>query len=716
MPISDILPPLIPAILPPPIADILLLSIVCVATMAIGGLLISRCAVLQEGSLLFQRRIADRRVACGLFCGTLLLYALTLPGITTTLDEDTHAVTRALARQQTFVIDDFSRSFHDASRAGDHFYGHKNPATSVLAVPFYVAGEWIGAKCRNTLIRPPNGQLLGPLRLFEKPAPQCVRLMRTFPVKRSYRASRAKITFHATAARPDNLTLLQVRWLGVEPGSYDAFDGDGNRVDTLVEGNGVWSRGDTRTAWPAKPGGIATPFSLELVSRDETPLYFGGIELVYSGLFPEMFATDCRIELDGRIPTVPENESTVDFCLNTLSVREGQRRIASLLSAFCGALSVVFVYLVARRLDSRAGPAALGALLLAVASLHWRYSIVLYNHAVLTLAVLGALHGTFAGRQDPERRAFWACVTSAWAGLGVLTDTVFALPLLVIGIAWTHTVAARPHGRASVLRNLLIPVGLACLLLGLYQTFCFGAPWQFPNRYAFDHEWLRSFSTAFDTPLLEGLRTLLFERGRLVETGVPEGFVADPSRYSGLFAAEPVLLLGLLGLAGAYRRRRYEVLTLLFIFTSTLLLMAKFRTPWGGGDEDTRYLVHVTPTLYIAVALWWNTVWARSTGGGMSDCTPMGCGKPRSPSVHILFWTVGLVIAFLGLRWNWMHLGEGLGRWNAVWPTGLEVLPAIPKPLSPEALWIVTPVIVLTLYWMVRTTGLDIGWRVGKKT
>ena len=654
--------------------------------LALSAAVVLRLKPIGPGPRAARRRV-DRRVAAGLFSGALLAYSLTLPGITATLDEDLAALTRSLARAGTFVIDDYSRGFHDASRYEDHFYAHKTPGTSILAIPFYLAGEYWGSHRDNDAVLVRGSRF----HLRADYYPQRVVMLFDDPI-----AGDVRIIIHDTAANPENLTLTGVRCINPSAGAYPASDEQGTTINVLVDGP-HWASRESMLAWPAEPGGIGLPLTLELGSGAHGTAR--GLMFTYSGLFPEMVAT----------------EWTVDSCLSSAAARrtrvhcwswiEGQRRIMGLGSAVCAALAVVCVYLLSRRLDVRPGPAALGAVLVAIASLHWRYAGTLYNHAPLTLAVMGLLHTTISGRQDAENRHTWALCSGACGGLGLLTDTVFAIPLAAALLAWVHTIVTRPASRWMILRNLSAPLIVACVLLGLYQALCFGSPWRMANQYSFDHEWLRSFSTAFDHSLWKGMLLLLYGMGRAAPSDIPEGFVVNPADYRGLLVSEPIVILAVVGLVLCYRRRKYEVLLLGGAFLSTLVLMAKFHTPWGGGDEDTRYLVHVTPALYVGVALWWEHVWSRADESVLSRRK-----NERPMAMHAALWIVGILTAFHGLRQTWDHLGEGLGRWENTWKTGFDILPSIPKPTGYEALWLAAPIIGLVLFqvwWTTRETPID---------
>lgn len=119
----------------------------------------------------------------------------------------------------------------------------------------------------------------------------------------------------------------------------------------------------------------------------------------------------------------------------------------NLLSAFCAALSVGFVYLCALRLTKNPGPAVLGAGALAVSHTFWLHAVraEVYSLHVLLLsvAVLLALRWV----EDPRRKAFlgWACFL---VGVGV-SNHLMMLTLLPALIFLVVAVDAPSRWRAG---------------------------------------------------------------------------------------------------------------------------------------------------------------------------------------------------------------------------------------------------------------------------
>jgi hypothetical protein len=123
------------------------------------------------------------------------------------------------------------------------------------------------------------------------------------------------------------------------------------------------------------------------------------------------------------------------------------------------------------------------------------------------------------------------------------------------------------------------------LLLAGYDWLAFGRPWRTSYTYQYYFGWSHSLATTYVTPPLTGLRWLLL----------------GPS---GLFVITPALLLALWGLVLLARRSPAQALLLLGVVLTILLPTAAHRTYYGGGSQDTRYLLAIVPALYAPLGVW----------------------------------------------------------------------------------------------------------------
>ncbi|MCL4234917.1 MAG: hypothetical protein KJ042_10395, partial [Deltaproteobacteria bacterium] len=222
--------------------------------------------------------------------------------------------------------------------------------------------------------------------------------------------------------------------------------------------------------------------------------------------------------------------------------------------------------------------------------------------------VLIALWGALRVREN-SRDAAALAVCALASGLLPLFDysAVLVAPIPVL-LAWTGWRAAREN-RALAWPLALLVVGP--ILLGAYNTACFGAPWVTSYARSVQHEWARTFAGTFSGSVVEGLRFLLFNLGPIPEsvvarTGFPPAFLAHyrAANFTGLLFVAPILFLSFPGLAlGLARRETRPIFTaLIAVVLPTVLLMSAHRTLFGGERFSPRYVYHVTPVLFVASA------------------------------------------------------------------------------------------------------------------
>ncbi len=256
------------------------------------------------------------------------------------------------------------------------------------------------------------------------------------------------------------------------------------------------------------------------------------------------------------------------------------------------ALATALLFLGARRFGLGPGAAVLTALLYALGTVAAKYGAGLFTHGVSGALVLaGVLLALEAPRRGFRAGLAAGLVIGTWPGSEYATLALVPVALLV---PW---LAARPYDLAWRRSALGALVGLlpGALLLGLYNTLHFGAPWLSAHSFNVQFEWTRTPAGAFGGDWGQGLSGLLFgleNRGLLVST--------------------PLLALVPVGLFALGRRRGAAALTLGLVAFGYLLLMAKHRTFWGGGSQDTRYLLPVLPIFALLTGLGAAWLWERA--------------------------------------------------------------------------------------------------------
>jgi len=229
---------------------------------------------------------------------------------------------------------------------------------------------------------------------------------------------------------------------------------------------------------------------------------------------------------------------------------------------------------------------AASALSLGLGTLMLPFSTMLFDHVEAAALLLAAFALLFAAREaGPDRSAALRRVLAAGvvAGAAVVVNYLAVVLVALLGIYALATL--RPRLRVA---GAFVLGGIpAVLLLAAYHTACFGSPLAIANTFQ-----NRMFTG-------EGLMLGVF--------GVPRPAILFElllGTRRGLLLTSPVLLLGMLGLAGALRegRRRAEALLALSCFLALWLANASFREWHAGFSIGPRYLIPALPLLALPAA------------------------------------------------------------------------------------------------------------------
>lgn len=264
---------------------------------------------------------------------------------------------------------------------------------------------------------------------------------------------------------------------------------------------------------------------------------------------------------------------------------------ALLLPVFTGAATVALVYGLLRCLDIRR-PAALAAVVLfALGTTHWKYSTVLFSHALSGFLVVLSVYVTLLLAEREIGGWLWYALLGFALGAAVVVEYSNALLLPLVGLFWLWRSWPRAVRRPlttvlPALAGALPPLAF----LAWYNTVNFGRPWTLSYAYAVNYPWAGQFSSTFSFPLLPGLWALLWG-------GEGGGWCGGPCLNDGLFHLSPVWWLALPGLVIFLRRRQAAFVLLIGTFAIYLLLFARHHTAHGF-TGDGRYL---TPFLGLLV-------------------------------------------------------------------------------------------------------------------
>jgi hypothetical protein len=305
-----------------------------------------------------------------------------------------------------------------------------------------------------------------------------------------------------------------------------------------------------------------------------------------------------------------------------------------LLPVLAGAGTAVVLYAL-MRLFALSRPAAVTAVFMfGLGTVHWKYSSVLFSHALSSFLVIITLFLVvhIARRGDRSLAAYG--LTGLLLGFAVLTE--YSNTLLVLILLVYLILASRPLEWRLVMPSLAILAlgGLVSLLfLAYYNSTNFGSPWRLSYSFAINYPWAGSFATTFNFPLFSGLKGLLVG-------GTGDGWCDGPCPNQGLFLLSPVLLLALPGWYLFYRGARRECLLAAVLFLTYLLLFARHRT-FHGFTADGRYL---TPFLgLLALPLAYTMQWIY--------------GLRARPWLRAVLLTAAFVLFFISIRNMFLHIG-----------------------------------------------------------
>jgi hypothetical protein len=265
-----------------------------------------------------------------------------------------------------------------------------------------------------------------------------------------------------------------------------------------------------------------------------------------------------------------------------------------LLPVLAGAATAVLLYWFMRRLQLSAAAALLAALIFGLGTLHWKYSTVLFSHAlsgllVVAVVVITVQYSLFSNRYSVSG---WRYVGLGFLlGLAVLVEYSNGLLVALVGIfiLWAELVAGLDNGVFAPRRFLAVFGGLAlggllpALFLGYYNQTNFGSPFILSYAYAINYPWAGEFGATFNFPLGSGLQAMLW-------WGEGAGWCNGPCFNQGLLLLSPVLLLALPGLYWYGRSAPQAALFTTGVFLIYLFLFARHHT-FHGFTADGRYLM-----------------------------------------------------------------------------------------------------------------------------
>jgi 4-amino-4-deoxy-L-arabinose transferase-like glycosyltransferase len=256
-----------------------------------------------------------------------------------------------------------------------------------------------------------------------------------------------------------------------------------------------------------------------------------------------------------------------------------------LLPVLAGAATAALLYGLLRYLDVGRAAALTAVVFFALGTTHWKYSTVLYSHALSGFLVVLAVALALLLAERELAGWSWYALLGFALGAAVVVEYSNALLLPLVGLFWLWRSWPRAVRRPlTTALPALLAAAIPLAFLAWYNTVNFGRPWTLSYAYAVNYPWAGAFATTFSFPLPAGLRALLW-------WGEGGGWCGGPPCINqGLLLLSPLWWLALPGLVVFLRRRQAAFVLMTGLFLVYLLLFSRHHTAHGF-TADGRYLV-----------------------------------------------------------------------------------------------------------------------------
>jgi hypothetical protein len=293
------------------------------------------------------------------------------------------------------------------------------------------------------------------------------------------------------------------------------------------------------------------------------------------------------------------------------------------LFAFCCHLSpslmmagvCALFFVLCRRRGASACWALFATLTLGLCTLVWIYARATYSEALQTIAMLWLVERTLTNAERPSVAGVaWLAVA---AGVLCNSKLVYVL-ILPFVVAYLLVERRRAGDLASFLR--MTPSALA-----IFGAFAALALWH--NHLKTGSLWQSGYAIkdgVFSGDLISGVYGFLLSSGKSV------------------FLYSPPVILGVLGISTAYRRRQSETLFLLSIIVVNVLFNAKFRHWHADYCWGPRHLTAITPLIMLFLFPW------------LPEALQRGRVALRRFAVAAVL-ALGLGVQWLGSTFYWDH-------------------------------------------------------------
>lgn len=246
------------------------------------------------------------------------------------------------------------------------------------------------------------------------------------------------------------------------------------------------------------------------------------------------------------------------------------------------------------------------------------YTGLFYAHqlvASLLVIAIAAVHAAARG----GARAF---VFGAGAALGVVTIAEYPCAVLAAGAAVYAARVLGPRRCVPLVLGAVVPA----VVLGIYNTACFGAPWRLGYG--------TLATPAFAEAMAHGLMGIGLPSPRVMAELLA-------GEYRGLLPLSPFLVLAAPGMVWLVRAHRRLGVLCAGAFAGYVVLISGYSVWDGGAAMGPRHLVPVLPFAIIAVAFGIDRLrWGRAIGLGLvgisiAICTVCVVVRPEFPDAQL---------------------------------------------------------------------------------
>ncbi len=276
-----------------------------------------------------------------------------------------------------------------------------------------------------------------------------------------------------------------------------------------------------------------------------------------------------------------------------------------LLPSLFGAGTVVLLYFFLRQLSIPTAAAMTTSIFFAIGTIHWKYSSVLFSHALSSFLIMLSLYLAVNIIHDNRNLIILRFILGFTLGFSVLTEysnfiIVIIIALLLLISIKTFTLKSIATAITPFIAGGLLPA----MFLAFYNYSNFGSPFTLSYTYALNYPWAGDFRSTFDFPLLSGLKAMLY-------WGQGGGWCGETCTNQGVFLLSPILLLALPGFWPYVRQAQWISGLTAFIFIIYLIFFSKHHTAHGF-TADGRYLAPFLTLLAIPMGFTIKSIFAYS--------------------------------------------------------------------------------------------------------